>query len=252
MQMVFQDPYHSLDPRRRVGESIAEPMQLIPGISRTSRKNDVRVLLQRVRLEPGLADAYPHQLSAGQQQRIGIARALASRPRLIVLDEPTSSLDITIRGEVIELLKQLQNELGVGYLFISHDLSTVEHLCHQVAVMYLSRIVEIGTVGQVFRHPRHPYTKALLSSVLSPDPGQHGSVIELRGEIPSPINLPNGCYLHTRCPAARPSCAQLRPALADVGDGHLVACLRVQDGSLAENWDPSKADMAALPVEEVA
>ena len=196
-------------------------------------------LLKRVRLDSAVADAYPHQLSAGQQQRVGIARAMASDPRLIVLDEPTSSLDITIRTNIIELLSDLQQEFGIAYLFISHDLSTVEHLCHRVAVMYLSRIVEIGTVDQVFNHPRHPYTKALLSSVLVPNPEEGRELIELAGEIPSPINLPTGCYLRSRCPAGRPACGATQPVLAEIEGGHRVACLRVQDGSLPENWIPS-------------
>jgi oligopeptide/dipeptide ABC transporter ATP-binding protein len=238
LQLVFQDPYHSLDPRRRLGDSIAEPMQLLPNLGRAQKRERVRELLQRVRLSPEIADAYPHQLSAGQQQRVGIARAMASEPKLIVLDEPTSSLDITVRAEIVELLGNLQRELGLAYLFISHDLSTVEHLCHRVAVMYLSRIVETGTTEQIFHHPRHPYTKALLSSILPPDPADTGAIIELEGEIPSPIDLPVGCYLSSRCPAARPMCHTTRPELLDIGNGHRVACLRVQDGSLPEDWVP--------------
>jgi oligopeptide/dipeptide ABC transporter ATP-binding protein len=238
LQLVFQDPYHSLDPRRRLGDSIAEPMQLLPGLTRAQKRARVRELVQRVRLNPEIADAYPHQLSAGQQQRVGIARAMASEPQLIVLDEPTSSLDITVRAEIVDLLGQLQRDLGLSYLFISHDLSTVEHLCHRVAVMYLSRIVETGTTNQIFHHPRHPYTKALLSSVLPPDPKREVAVIELRGEIPSPINLPTGCYLSSRCPAAQAACHSTRPELLDIGYGHRVACLRVQNGTLPEEWTP--------------
>jgi oligopeptide/dipeptide ABC transporter ATP-binding protein len=249
LQMVFQDPYHSLDPRHRIGQSIAEPMQLLEGAGRPARSVRVRELLRRVRLDPALAEAYPHQLSAGQQQRVGIARAMASEPRLIVLDEPTSSLDITIRAEIIELLTQLQRDFGMAYLFISHDLSTVEHLCHRVAVMYLSRIVEMGSVDQVFHHPRHPYTKALLSSVLAPNPDEQRTVIELAGEIPSPINLPTGCYLQSRCPAAVPACQSTRPELVDIGQGHRVACLRVQQGSLDEAWTPSSQNIERAETE---
>jgi oligopeptide/dipeptide ABC transporter ATP-binding protein len=251
LQLVFQDPYHSLDPRRRLGDSVAEPMQLLPNLSRAQKRKRVRELLQRVRLNPEIADAYPHQLSAGQQQRVGIARAMASEPRLIVLDEPTSSLDITVRGEIVELLGRLQRDLGLAYLFISHDLSTIEHLCHRVAVMYLSRIVETGATEQIFHHPRHPYTKALLSSVLPPDPTVAQTVIELAGEIPSPINLPVGCYLSSRCPAARPACHTTRPELLDIGKGHRVACLRVQDGSLPKDWTPDASEPLAI-VRDVA
>ena len=238
LQMVFQDPYHSLDPRSPIGNSIAEPMQLVPGLSGADRGTRVQALLKRVRLDPDLADVYPHQLSAGQQQRVAIARALAPGPRLIVLDEPTSSLDITVRKQIIELLVNIQKETGVSYLFISHDLSTVENLCHRVAVMYLSRIVETGSVTDVFNHPRHPYSKALLSSTLAPNPNKQQIVIDLAGEIPSPINLPHGCYLYSRCPAAMPACADTRPELVDIGNKHQVACLRVQEGSLPEDWLP--------------
>lgn len=241
MQMVFQDPYHSLDPRSPIGNSIAEPMQLLPGLNRAERGARVTALLKRVRLDPDLADAYPHQLSAGQQQRVGIARALASEPRLIVLDEPTSSLDISVRAQIIELLVNIQKETGVAYLFISHDLSTVENLCHRVAVMYLSRIVEMGSVDDVFNHSRHPYSKALLSSTLAANPDKQRVIIDLAGEIPSPINLPQGCYLRSRCPAAVPACATTRPSLTDVGGKHEVACLRVQDGSLPADWPATAA-----------
>jgi oligopeptide/dipeptide ABC transporter ATP-binding protein len=252
LQMVFQDPYHSLDPRCPIGQSIAEPMQLVEGLSRSARSVRVRELLKRVRLDSAVADAYPHQLSAGQQQRVGIARAMSSEPRLIVLDEPTSSLDITIRAEIIELLTQLQRDYGIAYLFISHDLTTVEHLCHRVAVMYLSRIVETGSVDQIFHHPRHPYTKALLSSVLAANPDEQRAIIELSGEIPSPIHLPTGCYLHSRCPAVRPACMRTRPELVDVGCGHRVACLRVQEGSLVESWTPTADNIDSVKSEVVS
>lgn len=224
IQMVFQDPYRSLNPRMSVRDAVGEPLML----HRARRGNDdgrVRDLIRRVELEPDDLRRYPHELSGGQQQRVGIARALASDPELIVLDEPTSSLDIAIRGRVTDLLLNLQAELGLSYLYISHDLTTVEHLCHDVAVMYLGRIVEIGSKAQVFGSPRHPYSKALLSSALSPDPEARRPVYALSGEIPSPINLPSGCPLRTRCPEAVAACAERFPPFVDVGGGHSVACV---------------------------
>ena len=228
VQMVFQDPFRSLNPRMSVRDTLLEPLMLHGIGARSEREGRVRALLRRVELEPDDLRRYPHQLSGGQQQRVGVARAIATDPDLVVLDEPTSSLDITIRGRITDLLLTLQAELGLAFLYISHDLTTVEHLCQQVAVMYLGRIVEIGSKDQVFGAPRHPYSRALLSSALAPDPTVRKPLYALSGEIPSPINLPSGCPLRTRCPEALPVCAERFPPFVDVGDGHAVACVHAR------------------------
>jgi oligopeptide/dipeptide ABC transporter ATP-binding protein len=223
--MVFQDPFRSLNPRMSVRETVREPL-LLHGIGGKSEQDDrVRELMRRVEMEPEDLRRYPHQLSGGQQQRVGIARAIATNPDLIVLDEPTSSLDITIRGRITDLLLNLQADLGISYVYISHDLTTVEHICHDVAVMYLGSVVEIGAKEQVFNAPVHPYSKALLSSALVPDPTVQKPIYALAGEIPSPINLPPGCPLYTRCPEAVSECAQAFPPFIDVGPGHRAACI---------------------------
>jgi oligopeptide/dipeptide ABC transporter ATP-binding protein len=225
VQLVFQDPFRSLNPRMSVRDTLLEPLALHGIGSRRDHDDRVMELLRRVELEPDDARRYPHQLSGGQQQRVGIARAIATSPDLIVLDEPTSSLDITIRGRITDLLLNLQAELGLSYIYISHDLTTVEHLCHRVAVMYLGNVVEIGTKDQVFSAPQHPYSRALLSSALAPDPAIRTPLYALSGEIPSPINLPPGCPLQSRCPEVTPGCRDRFPAHVDVGDGHQVACV---------------------------
>ena len=225
IQMVFQDPYRSLNPRMSVYDTLREPLMLHQSRLRRHHESRIRELVRLVELEPEDLPRYPHQLSGGQQQRVGIARALATAPELVVLDEPTSSLDITIRGRITDLLLNVQAEFGLSYIYISHDLTTVEHLCHRVGVMYLGSIVEIGSKDQVFRSPRHPYSKALLSSALLPDPTVYRDVYPLSGEIPSPINLPSGCPLRSRCPEAAAACSERFPPLVDVGEGHLVACI---------------------------
>jgi oligopeptide/dipeptide ABC transporter ATP-binding protein len=208
-----------------VRDTLREPLML-HGIGARSEQDDrVRELIRRVELEPEDLQRYPHQLSGGQQQRVGIARAIATAPDLIVLDEPTSSLDITIRGRITDLLLNLQAELGLSYIYISHDLTTVEHLCHRVAVMYLGSVVEIGSKDQVFNAPRHPYSRALLSSALVPDPAIQKPLYLLSGEIPSPINLPAGCPLRSRCPQAAEACAAAFPPFIEVDAGHRVACI---------------------------
>jgi len=238
IQMVFQDPFRSLNPRMSVRDTLREPLMLHRIGDRGEQDDRVRELMRRVELDPDDLKRYPHQLSGGQQQRVGIARAIATEPDLIVLDEPTSSLDITIRGRITDLLLNLQAELGLSYVYISHDLTTVEHICHHVAVMYLGSVVEIGTKEQVFNAPEHPYSKALLSSALVPDPSVHKAPYLLTGEIPSPINLPSGCPLHTRCPEAVAVCAQRVPPLVDVGSGHLAACIWARPANAA---GPSEA-----------
>ncbi len=216
MQMVFQDPYGSLNPRMRVGDIIAE------GMTALQRPGDVATLLEQVGLRPDMADRYPHEFSGGQRQRIAIARALAVQPRLIVCDEPTSALDVSVQAQILNLLRRLQRELGLSYLFITHNIAVVDHLAHDVAVMYLGRIVEIGPVDAVLRRARHPYTQALLSAV--PRIDAPGVAQKLAGDPPSPSHPPHGCAFHPRCPRAQARCASDSPALAADAAGHPVAC----------------------------
>jgi oligopeptide transport system ATP-binding protein len=224
LQMVFQEPFASLNPRMRVGRIIEEPL-LLSGESDTRRRRE-RCLeaLSLVGLLPSAANGFPHQFSAGEQQRIGIARAIATRPDLVVLDEPTSALDVSVRAEILALLDELRRKLNLAYLFISHDLAAVQRVCQRVAIMYLGRIVETGATDDLFAQPRHPYSRALLSSALFPDPKRAVPRFLLKGEIPSPINLPTGCHLHQRCPWAQPVCAAEAPSLEPIMPGHLVSC----------------------------
>jgi oligopeptide/dipeptide ABC transporter ATP-binding protein len=229
VQFVFQDPYASLSPRMKVGDAIGEPLRNFLGGPAASHRASVEQLMARVGLRPEHYDRYPHEFSGGQRQRIGIARAIALRPSLIVLDEPVSALDVSVQAQVLNLLADLQDELGLSYLFIAHDLAVVEHISHRVAVMYLGRIVEYGTRKQVFSRPRHPYTRALLSAVPTIDPAPPLSArVVLQGELPSSSHLPPGCRFSTRCPVARPQCSQAEPPLAtlavDAGIEHQVAC----------------------------
>jgi oligopeptide/dipeptide ABC transporter ATP-binding protein len=224
LQLVFQEPAESLDPRIRIGETIGEPLRAM-GLSRTERDRRASEVARRVRLTDAMLDKFPAELSAGQQQRVGIARAMITEPELIVLDEPTSALDPTARAEIIDLLIRLQKELATCYLFISHDLSTVRYVSHRVAVMYLGMIVEQGSARDLFSHPRHPYSVGLLSSVLLPNPQlKRQTFVSLKGEIPSPIDLPRGCYLAGRCPFATDRCRAEMPPADMVGNGHSVHC----------------------------
>ncbi len=226
LQMVFQDPNTSLSPRFTVRRTLAEPLQL-HGLANGKRlEEQLRETMVRVNLDPGYLDRYPHQLSGGQKQRVGVARAIITEPQFVALDEPTSSLDMSIRIHIIGLLKRLQKELGMTYLFISHDLSAVRNLCNRVLVMYLGRIVEAGPVGRIFDSPLHHYTQALLSAIPIPDPRVRRRRILLTGEPPSLLDLPQGCVFHERCPDAEPLCPRELPRLYDAGDGHLVACHR--------------------------
>jgi oligopeptide/dipeptide ABC transporter ATP-binding protein len=234
LQLVFQEPFDSLDPQMTVGQIVAEPLRLHTKLGKAERADRVAELLDKVGLSPRTAERYPHQMAAGQQQRVGIARAIATEPKFIVLDEPVSSLDPTARAEIIDLLIDLQERLAITYLFISHDLTTVRYLCHSVAVMYLGKIVEMSATEELFERPIHPYTRALLSAVPIPDPEIRQSKFVLKGEIPSPINLPSGCHLHARCPAAAPRCRTDVPELEQVHADHWVACLRACERGFGE------------------
>ena len=223
MQMVFQDPTAALNPRLSVQRMIEEPLRLHTTLSSRQRRERVNDMLAAVGLGPELAVRYAHELSGGQKQRVNIARAMVSRPRFVVLDEPTSALDVSLRSRVILLLEKLREDLGLSYLFISHDIATVKYLARRVAVMYLGTIVEQAATRDLFAHPLHPYTRALLSAVPIPDPDARRERFVLSGEVPSPIATPSGCPLRTRCPLAQPVCHE-PPPLREVAPGHRVAC----------------------------
>jgi peptide/nickel transport system ATP-binding protein len=226
IQIIFQDPYASLNPRMNVGAIVGEAL-LIHRLTKTKRQFEERVveLLETVGLRADHMTRYPNEFSGGQRQRIGIARALAVEPKLIICDEPVSALDVSIQAQVINLLEDLQERLGLAYLFIAHDLAVVEHISKRIAVMYLGRIVEMAPARALYVSPRHPYTEALLSAVPIPDPKVRRQRIRLAGEVPSPINPPQGCHFHTRCPIAQfPLCSSKAPPLKQSADGHWVAC----------------------------
>ena len=230
MQMIFQDPYASLDPRMTVGDIIAEPIRAHKLYSNDSEcKERVRELIATVGLKPDHIARYPHEFSGGQRQRIGIARALASNPEFIVCDEPISALDVSIQAQVVNELEELQASLGLTYLFVSHDLSMVRHISHDVGVMYLGHMVEMAPVEELFAHMQHPYTRALLSAVpiADPDLAAKSQRIVIQGDVPTPIDPPSGCPFRTRCPYAQDICAKQRPEIRDIGGGHYCACYMV-------------------------
>ena len=227
MQIVFQDPYASLNPRRTVLQTLREPLDLHAIGTRAERHRRVEELLEIVGLRAQVASRYPHEFSGGQRQRIGIARALALDPKLIVADEAVSALDVSVQAQVLNLISDLQRRLGISFLFISHDLAVIQHVSHDVSVMYLGKLVETGSADSIYADPKHPYTRALFSAVPVPDPLRKSHRIVLPGDVPSPANPPPGCPFHTRCPEVQPECRQLMPATIDVGGGeapHRVAC----------------------------
>ncbi len=232
MGIVFQDPFAAIDPRMMVGDIVSEPLHAhgrdgSAGRSRSTRRERwqrARALLEAVGLRPDFVTRYPHEFSGGQRQRIGIARAIATDPQLLILDEPISALDISIRAQILNLLEELQTQRGLAYLFIAHDLSVVRHICDRVAVMYLGIIVEQGPADRVFAFPKHPYTQALLASVPVADPARRRERRPLEGDMPSPVKIPSGCRFRTRCPLAADICAREVPPLRALGNGHFAAC----------------------------
>lgn len=224
MQIIFQDPYASLNPRMTVGSIIGEPLEIHKIARGAEKEEQVASLLQKVGLRPEDMRKYPHEFSGGQRQRIGIARALGLNPKLIVCDEPVSALDVSIQAQVINLLGDLQEEFGLSYLFIAHNLNVVEHISNRVAVMYLGKIVELASDTDLYANPQHPYTEALLSAVPIPDPTVQKKRIILEGDVPSPINPPSGCHFHTRCPYKEKICEEVEPEFKNIGGGHWVAC----------------------------
>ena len=235
VQMIFQDPYASLNPRMTVEQTVEEPLKIHTDFGKTKRKQRVLSLLEKVGLRGDQMGRFPHEFSGGQRQRVGIARALATNPDLIICDEPVSALDVSIQAQVINLMMDIQQEFDVSFLFIAHDLSVVEHVSDKIAVMYLGNLVEFGKAGQVYHHPRHPYSQALLSAVPVPDPKQKNRErIVLKGDVPTPMNKPSGCSFRTRCPMAEPNCADEVPAFETHATEHWVACPIVKNDNIGE------------------
>lgn len=233
LQMVFQDPFASLNPTMTVGELIEEPMKVHGLYTKRERKEKVREMMETVGLDPAYVQRYPHEFSGGQRQRIGIARALSLRPKLIVADEPVSALDVSIQSQILNLMEDLQDQFGLTYIFIAHDLSVVKHISDRVGVMYLGRMVEVAPKRELYDHPAHPYTQALLSAVPVPNPRHKRERIVLSGNVPSPANPPAGCAFHPRCPKALDRCRAERPEMIHLGGEHYVACHLFDEGAQA-------------------
>ncbi len=252
VQLVFQDPVSSLNPRKRVGQIVATPMRL-NGMNRGDATARVRELLQRVGLNPEHINRFPHEFSGGQRQRIGVARALANNPRLIVLDEPVSALDVSIQAQVINLLDDLQDDFGLSYVFIAHDLSVVRHFSDQIAVMYLGKFMEVSPAAELYRKPIHPYTEALLSAIPIPDPRENHARERrvIGGEPPNPIAPPPGCRFHTRCPRATEICKEVEPPLAEYAGGHLAACHHPLNVSATEISAAARSPLSPLSAGEL-
>ena len=254
MQIIFQDPFSSLDSRMTVGRIIAEPLVINKALEGQALKDRVAELLTLVGLRPEHASRYPHAFSGGQRQRIGIARALALNPNLIICDEPVSALDVSVQAQVLNLLENLQQQFDLTYVFISHDLSVVEHISDRVAVMYVGKVVEIGSTEQLFYNPKMPYTEALLSALPKPDPRTRQKPTLLTGDVPNPADPPSGCYFHTRCPYAKDICKQQEPPLRDLGEGRMAACHFAEDLELqgAVPLDPLADTPSVTAVETAA
>ncbi|MFG1495189.1 peptide ABC transporter ATP-binding protein [Saccharospirillum sp. HFRX-1] len=232
IQIIFQNPYGSLNPRKKVGTILEEPLVINTRLSKAERKEKAIALLQKVGLRPEHYDRYPHMFSGGQRQRIAIARGLMMNPKVVVADEPVSALDVSVQAQVLNLMMDLQDELGLAYVFISHDLSVVEHIADEVMVMYLGKVVEYGSTEQIFGNPQHPYTRALLSSTPRIEPEKRIDKIRLTGELPSPLNPPSGCAFHGRCQFANERCSAETPVLKEQSDASTVACFGVDEGRL--------------------
>jgi oligopeptide/dipeptide ABC transporter ATP-binding protein len=247
VQLVFQDPSSSLNPRKRVGQIVAAPL-LLQGMERGKARARVRELLDRVGLNPEHINRFPHEFSGGQRQRIGVARALAVNPRLIVLDEPVSALDVSVQAQVINLLDDLQDDLGLSYVFIAHDLSVVRHVSDQIAVMYLGKVMELSPAAELYRKPIHPYTQALLSAIPIPDPQENRARERqvIAGEPPNPVAPPPGCRFHTRCPWATKVCTEVEPPLAEYPGGHMAACHHPRNITPAEISAAARSPLSPL------
>ena len=238
MQIIFQDPYSSLDPRMKVEAIVTEPLRAAEHLSKSERRKTAVELLDRVGLRVADLDKYPHEFSGGQRQRIGIARALCVRPELVVADEPVSALDVSIQAQVINLMQDLKEDFNLSYVFISHDLSVVEHMCDRIAVMYLGTIFELAPTTHLGLAPRHPYTQGLLTAVPRPDPHSRITSFSMEGDVPNPVDPPPGCAFHPRCPYAFDRCRQERPSLIDVSVDHFVACWLNKDRGLEKSRKP--------------